>query len=200
MRAAVRARYGKEAGFTAVEMVIAMLILGIIMAPLLSSYVLGIGTVAQSNATTNDSADTQNLASFFVNDVASAYRVSTASGCGSGTVVKFELGKSGSNASPFYVAYGATEDASAEASQHITPIYNLTRYTCDSSGSTINSTLTASELTSPPTLACAGLNVANCDSTSRKPTLVSLAVTEWGRSQTDTTYSFTISGTRRVTE
>jgi prepilin-type N-terminal cleavage/methylation domain-containing protein len=195
----LRARYEQDAGFTAVEMVIAMLILGIIIVPLLSSYVLGIGTVAQSNATTNDSADTQNLSSFFVNDVASAYRASTAGGCGSDTVVKFELGKAGSNASPFYVAYGATEDGGAEASQHISPIYNLTRYTCDASGATVDSTLVASELTSPPTLTCAGLSVANCDATSRKPTLVSLAVTEWGRNQADTTYSFTISGTRRVT-
>ena len=196
---ALRARLATNDGFTAVEMVIAMLILGIIIVPLLSSFVLGIGTVAQSNATTNDSADTQNLASFFTNDVASAYRVSTASGCGSDTVLKFELGASGSNANPFYVAYGATRDTAAEANQHITPIFVLTRYTCDSSGVTVASTIMASELTSAPTLACAGLIVANCDTASRKPTLVSFTVTEWGRNQTDTTYSFTISGTRRVT-
>ena len=196
---ALRDRFAGEDGFTAIEMVIAMLILGIILAPLLSSYVLGIGTVAQSNATTNDSADTQNLSSFFVNDVASAYRVSTASGCGSDTIVKFELGKALSNADPFYVAYGATRDTTAETNQNITPIYVLTRYTCNSSRGIPNSTIVASELTSAPTLACAGLSVANCDTTSRRPTLVSLTVTEWGRNQTDTTYSFTISGTRRVT-
>ena len=196
---AMRVRHRNEDGFTVLEMVFAMLILGIILVPLLSSFVLGIGTVAQSNATTNDSADAQNLSSFFTNDVASAYRASTAAGCGSNTVVKFELGASASGASPFYVAYGATEDAGAEASQNITPIYNLTRYTCDSSGGTLTANQVATEMTGVPVLACAGLNVANCDSTSRKPTLVSLTVIEWGRNQTDPTYTFTISGTRRVT-
>ena len=196
----LRAR-GDDSGLTLVELVLSMMIMGIILLPLSSSFVLGIGTTAQSNATTNDSSDTQNLSSFFVNDVASAYRVSTSPTppCGSGTVVKFEMGASGSGANPFYVAYGANEDGSLEDSQHITPIYVLTRYTCNSSGTTIDSAQVATAMTGPPTLACAGLSVANCDTTSRKPTLVSLTVTEWGRNQTDTTYSFTISGTRRVT-
>jgi len=196
----VRGPRCNDEGLTLVELVISMLILGIILLPRSSSFVLGIGTTAQSNATTNDSSDTQNLAAFFTNDVASAYRVSTAGGCGAGTLLKFELGASTSSANPFFVAYGANEDASLEDSTNIHPVYVLTRYTCTSLGDVIDSVQMASALTTgTPPIACAGLSVPNCDTTSRKPTLVSLTVTEWGRNQTDSTYTFTISGTRRVT-
>lgn len=192
-----------EDGFTLIEILISILVLGIIIGPLVSAYVLGIGTVAESNATTTSSADDQSLSAFFTNDVASAYRVSTTNNCGPGapnvTVVQMEFGKTGSGASPFYVAYIAAEDTTAETSQNISPIYTLTRYTCDDHGATINSTQMASQMASVPVLACTGLTVATCDGTSRAPTLVSLSMTEYGRRQSDATYSFTISGTRRVT-
>jgi len=187
-----------DAGFTLVELVIAMLILGIIMGPLVSAYVLGIGTVAQSNARTTGSSDAQNIAGFFVNDVASAYRVSTAGGCGSDTIVKFRLGSDTSNASPLFIAYGAASDPAAAADQHLSQVWALTRYACDSTGTILTSTVLSNEMTGAPVL-CASLEQVTCASVSSQSPLVTLQVTEWGQNTTDDTYQFSVSGTRRVT-
>src|SRR5438132_11043753 len=118
-----RASLRNDGGFTAIEMVVSILILGIIVGPILSAYILGVGTTTQSNASSASSSNAQNVSDLFASDVASADKVSLATGCGNETeVALFDLG---GGASPRYVSYVANEDVAAETPA-TTPAYTLT--------------------------------------------------------------------------
>src|SRR5438270_13768050 len=62
-------------GFTLLELVIAVLILGIITLPLLSAFVLNLGATAEANQRTQDNSDAQLLSQSFERDVAAAENI-----------------------------------------------------------------------------------------------------------------------------
>lgn len=184
-------------GFTAIEIVIAVLILGIIIAPLLSSYVLGLTTTTSANATTSNSSDAQNLSAFFSSDVASAEKASIATGCGTGggatEVLLLDLG---TGATPRYISYTAEADASEAARLGVPQALVLNRVACDASNTSTQSTPVAQSMSQLPTLTCAP---AACSAATSEPRTITLDVSEWGGKSSDEKYTFQISGLRRVT-
>jgi prepilin-type N-terminal cleavage/methylation domain-containing protein len=188
------AKLRSDRGFTAVELIISLVILGIIMTPLVSSYILGVGTVATSNASTTGTIDAQNLNGFFAGDVASAQAAKISPLCGTGTnVLLLDLG---SGASPRYVAYNYSEDSTAEAQQNLHPIYTLSRQTCDSVGISSSNLIVLNDMKTIPSPTC---TPNACGSANSTPASISISITEWGRLASDPVYLFTVSGARRVT-
>ena len=201
----------RDAGFTLMEMLIAITILGVITVPLVSAFALGLGQTRSSNQTVTNSADAQLLASFFPSDIASAANVNTTGSCGSGplatTVIQLD---NGVGATPRFVAYVATESADSEAQLHLgapNAAYHLDRIACDALSATISDTLVANSLsavpsftTVPPSLTCVpavGGAASDCATTPNARS-VSVTLAEWEANSSDPKYQFTITGTRRA--
>jgi prepilin-type N-terminal cleavage/methylation domain-containing protein len=190
------AKLRSDAGFTALELVISMVILGIIITPLVSSYILGIGTAATSNVSTTGSIDAINLSGFFASDVASAQSASTSTGCGnSGTILRLDMGTS---AVPRFVTYSVALDPTLQAQTHLSPVYTMSRITCDAAGTVSSTNVVLNALKSPPTPACPTA-ASPCTGAATQPSSISLTITEWGRASTDPVYQFTVTGSRRIT-
>src|SRR2546430_1546620 len=121
----LRARCAGDGGFTLIEVVIVMIILGIIIAPLASAFYLGIGTATTSGQDVGNSADAQVLSAFFADDVASANAVSTDAACGgNNTVIQFRWQD---GTLERRVAYTVSADSGAAGSLHVASAYQLTR-------------------------------------------------------------------------
>ena len=177
-----------EEGLTLIELIISILILGIIMAPLFSSMVIGLASTEQASQLTANSTDQQVVASFFVNDVQSAADVSTTSTCGgAGAVVQFHWVDpvDGKDKVAAYVRTATSE---------------LQRVYCENGVSVKTSQLVGALGATGPTVECDGAacSTANPGST---PRAVSMTVTETGSTSSASreTYSFTVAATRRTT-
>ena len=80
---------GGEGGFTLVELITAIAILGIIAAPLAMSFITGLRIIGRADERLGDSRSALITASYFANDVSSANAVKLNDGtaCGGGTAV-----------------------------------------------------------------------------------------------------------------
>src|SRR3954468_9946957 len=164
---------------------IAIILLGIILAPLVTSFTLGLGTAAQSQQDLTNSTDMQAFTSFFTDDVGSADTVTTGTtACGgAGTVASLNWVD---GAPTHAVAYVASEDTTAEAELHRTPVYRINRIDC--LNGTMRGSLTVAR-------SVAAVPVAQCDSApcpaSATPQRVSVTVEEYGAKVADSHLSFT---------
>ncbi|MFL6238894.1 MAG: prepilin-type N-terminal cleavage/methylation domain-containing protein [Actinomycetes bacterium] len=183
-------------GFTMLELIIAMMIMGIILAPLASAFFLAVGTTKTSAQTVKDSADAQLLSSFFADDVASSDTVSRLTGCGgANTVVQFHWVDGAIDRT---VAYAWTRDPATEAELNVTPVYRLSRIACTVPGQS-TPTVVLRTLSTPPVLRC---DNAACPASGSKPSSVTLQADEYGvqaeGQPADPHYVFTVQGSRRV--
>lgn len=185
-----------QAGFTLIELVISMLILGMIIAPLASAFTLNFQTTTEAKQRVSNSADAQLLTSFFSDDVASSEKVdTTAAGCAGGSPT-LELPR----ADGTLIDYLVTPNTDAQTELNVSPVYQITRVSCASAGGAPTNTLILStSLRAQPTLKC---DSATCAAGSSKPLIVTLDVDDIGRPATDPSqdYQFTVTGTRRVTQ
>lgn len=207
-----RARLQDSDGFTLIEMVISILILGVIMAPLTASYVLGLGTATSTAQAISNSTDAEAVATYLTPDVASANTVSpadmtvgqTCSGGGT-TILQFASKDLSVTGTPptIYVSYVLVVDNSAASALHLPSgsVDRLDRVTCDSSGTQTGS------LTLARTLQAAPQPAPTCDDTAcsnnSKPQKVSLSLTEYEYEKltppTPTApFTFTVTAARRV--
>jgi hypothetical protein len=193
MKVVIR-RLPPDTGFTTIELIISLLVLGLIVGPLTASFVLGIRTAQSVGGSETDSSDAQIAASYFEDDADSADTVSTAASCGGpNTVVQFDWID---GAVHRYAAYVYAPDASAAADLHVSTAYSLQRRYCEaSSGPVVQTLRLARALSLVPVAHCDGGSCAAAP----KPNTVTLDVTELPGRSTDLAYSFTLTGTRRVT-
>lgn len=184
-------------GMTIVELLIAMVILMLIMAPLATSFVLGLGTTRASELDAADSADAQLLSGFFDIDVASAQTVATASSatCGSGTGVLQLVWKDGT--ADRVVAYEVVTDSVRQTRLGVTPVYVLQRVTCsDTAGTVIDTQVVARTLATVPSVSC---DKSACSTTPRRVTLKATAyATQTPDAGTPGRYTFSVTATRKV--
>jgi prepilin-type N-terminal cleavage/methylation domain-containing protein len=183
-----------EDGMTLVELVVATLILGIIILPLGSSVILGLGRTEQAAQRTTNTADQQVLASYFVNDVQSAADVAVppaAPGCGvtDPLVVQFHWVDPVGTVNKNVVYTAPTTGPSAG---------ELVRVYCDSAGGTRTVTVIHA-LETVPSPKC---DAVACSAATPTPQVVSMQVVSRGTTGTDPsseTYTFNLSASRRTT-
>lgn len=189
----------RDEGFTLVELLLAISIMLVIIVPLASSFILGIGTANGGLQDTTNTVDAQILAGFFDTDVASAETASTSSSCGtSGTAVLGLLWHDGTKV--VTVAYRAVADAAKQAELNVTtPIDRLERVRCVDGVTADTTAVGRSVLHSPGAqLTCDG---GACASTT--PRDITLTVIEQTPQLADKNasgqYTIAVTGTRRVT-
>lgn len=186
----MRGHHRADEGFTLLEMVIVILILGVILAPLMSSFVLSLKTTKEAVQTTTTNADKQITSQFFGTDAASSEQVSTTSSCvnpGETPVAQFDWVDGTVHK---YVAYVLTPDTFGAS-----PAYQLQRNYCETPNTVISSAVLARSLATVPVLTCDG---GSCTG-NPKPATVRLALDQYGAAAGDPHVSFTVTGTRRVT-
>ena len=180
-------------GMTIIELLIAMMILTILIAPLATSFVIGLTTTQRTDQDVTNSADAQLLTLYFDSDVASSEQVTTSTACGgSGTVVQFEWNDGSSSQ---LAAYRTTRDAAAETALGAPSVYRLERVLCSAPGSVVSTHLLARSLSAVPGVLCDG---SPC-SASSTPRAVSLPLDQLGRTASDDRFTFTLTATRKVT-
>lgn len=192
----MRRRSGDE-GFTVIELIIAMLIMIILMVPLATAFVLGLGTTHGSERDATNSSDAQILAGFFDTDVSSAQTVGVTSGCGgAGTFLTLKWNDGGAAVE---AAYRAVADAARQAElQLAVPIYTAERVQCGGAGA--GTSVVARTLLAVPTVTCDGAPCSASTTTPRRVTLTGQesAVQLTDQSATDR-YSLGVTATRKVT-
>ena len=180
----MRARAGGESGFTLVELLIAVTVLGVIMTAIAAGFSVGLRTMNDTSDRLAGSNDAQHLAVSLVPDVASAtVAVAAADGAGiactgaSNPVLQLSDGTS------FNVVYGVRSVAGAST-------FQLERYVC-TAGAVTSTRVVARNLASltaaAPTRIPAGGTLAGA----------SLTLTE-KVTTTDAAYVFTVTGRRRT--
>jgi type II secretory pathway pseudopilin PulG len=183
-----------DEGMTMVELVVAVLVLGIIIVPISTSVIIGLATTQRAEQRTTDTTDQQVLASYFVNDIQSADTVSVGTaGCSQSNVV-LQLAWSDPNVGSSIaktVVYVKTADE------------QLQRVSCDSTGAT-KTVVTVHALGATPTVTCDGTVVACATALpGSKPRVVAMHVstigTKVGTGPSYETYDFDLSATRRAT-
>lgn len=200
-----------EDGFTLVEMVISILILGIILAPLLSSYVLGLGAATSTAQAVSNSSDAELVAGYFSADIAGATSVSPSDvtgTCGAGsTLIQTKSVDLAATGTPpvTYVSYVLTATTPASAlGLSAGSVDKLERVTCNAAGAeTGRQTLADTVKMTPPDAPVLLCDASTCTS-GQKPQTVSLTLTEFEFEKlvppTPTvSYTFTVNGERRVT-
>lgn len=187
----------RDAGMTVVELLIAIMILGIIMAPLATAFIIGLDTTRGSELDAGDSADAQLLAGFFDIDVSSAQTVTTSAfTCGSTTrVLQLTLRDSGVER---YVSYQAAQDTARAADLRLTPVYSLERVVCsDTAGTVTGRQVVARTLRAVPTVTCDG---GTCTSTPRRIRLEMVShATQTPDVGNPGRYTASVTATRKVT-
>lgn len=120
----------RDDGFTAIELIIAMMVMLIIIVPITSSFILGMRTTTGGLQDTTNSSDAQVLSAFFDTDVTSAESVATSGSCGgAGTVLQLGWTDGGV---PVVVAY-RTATASGDVQKTApVPVDALERVRCES--------------------------------------------------------------------
>jgi Tfp pilus assembly protein PilE len=210
-----RMRGSREAGFTAVELVISIVILGIIMVPLATSFVLSLGTTAEANQRTINSSDVQLVTTYFSTDVASSEGVavssplttstSAPSSCGEAGHVVMRLDWVGDSTTHRYVAYVVEPNDDPNSDLNNVSVFKLVRVYCENNGGAgpLLATATLSNtLSAEPQLQCDGspCPTGNAPAAiSPSPLQLSLTLVDYGRKSTDPKTSFTVQATRRVT-
>lgn len=187
-----------DAGFTLVELLLAMMVMLIIIVPISASFILGVKTASRSLQDTTNSADAQVLAGFFDTDVTSAESVATSSSCaGAGTVLSL---KWTDGSLPVEVAYRVTADSAMQAELN-TPaaIDRLDRVRCVS-GAIVDTNPVARSV-----LHSTGVTIS-CDDqpcTTSPPRRISLTAVEYTNQLADAgapaTYTIAVTATRKVT-
>lgn len=188
----------RDDGMTVIELLISMMILGIIMAPLATSFVLGLETTRGSELDAGDSADAQLLAGFWDGDVASAQTVGTSAfTCGTGTGVVQLRWNDG--AAVRVVAYRALTDPARQADLRLaTPLYVLERVVCsDDSGTVLDRQVLARALQGVPVVSC---DSSSCGPTPRRVRLTTVSyATQTPDLATPGRFTVDVTATRRVT-
>ncbi len=187
-----------ERGFTLVEMLVAVTILGVVMVPLSMAYTAGLRFLGRSDQRFNDSRSALISASYFASDVAGANVVvrNDTSACGGGTaIVSF-----GSSSATGGVAGAVNNEVSYVVDSSDATNRVLARKSCLNGGSAAKS-IAAVSLGSTPVVTCYGAGGV-VDSTCASPQWVKMVVTQKANSPspdnpTPTPYSFTLSGTLR---
>lgn len=188
-------RRAADAGTTLVEVLIAILVMTVIIVPLTGAFVLGLARSTASLQDAGNSADTQVLAAFFETDVAQALSVSTSTTCGTGPGRTVLLALTWTDGSAQTVSYVAEEDPEAATEAGASTAWRVERVAC---GTETSRHVVVTQAKQMPAASCDG---GAC--TSSSPRRVSLTVSQLARQitgdQTDGSFSYTITGTRRVT-
>lgn len=186
----------RDDGLTLIELLVSMAVLLIIMAPLVTAFVVGLGTTRATEQDAGNSADAQLLASFLDVDVASAETVSTTTTCGGAAGVLQLRWTDGATSRT--VVYRAVTNAARQARLQLpTAVYDLKRELCTSSTTPISSQVIARTLSSVPVVTCDGSGT--CSATPRR---VSLKATAYSTQISDvgstSVYTFGVTASRRV--
>jgi prepilin-type N-terminal cleavage/methylation domain-containing protein len=193
-------RRESEQGFTLVELLLAVSILGIIMAPLSLGFITGLRFIGRSDERFTDSRSALISAAYFASDVATANAVTPndVAACGGGSaLVSF-------NSADANGAVGAVQnnEVSYVYDTAGAPSPRLLRKYCANAGAAVSS-VTAVSLASAPVVTC--YNAANAVNAScANARRVQLFVTQKAnKSSPDVPsplpYTFTLEGTRRPT-
>jgi prepilin-type N-terminal cleavage/methylation domain-containing protein len=174
----VTARSRDESGFTLVELLIAVVVLGVIVAGISAGFSLGLNTLNETSNRLAGSNDAQLLGTYLPPDVTSATEATTTGiACSGASNPQLEL----SDGPNFNVVYGVRTIAGG---------HQLERYDC-TSGSVGKTTVVARNL------AGASAVLATRIPASGTLTGASLTVTERTTPQESSAYVFTVTGTRR---
>ncbi|WP_427889874.1 PulJ/GspJ family protein [Kribbella sp. GL6] len=198
-------RRGEE-GFTLVEMLVAVVIIGIVMLPLANVLIGFLRTDGLASARMDESHDAQIAAAYWAQDVASvgirqSYDVGTRT---------FPLAQSVNVAFPCSLPAGSTTtvtlgwdelDANGNASAvrvaYVTSGRSLIRLRCDAGSLTSTATL-AHELDGVPTVACTGSGGTSCTGAgSAVPQKITLTFNVKDPSGKGQSYALTLTGQRR---
>ena len=196
-----RSECDHQHGFTLVELLVAVAILGIISAPLSIAVISGIRSLGKSDQKFNDSRSALISASYFANDVAGANTVvlNDTTACGGGTaIVSFD-----SSSATGGVAAPVNNEVSYVLDSSVSTNVVLSRRSCLNGGAATKSN--AAVLlgpTNPVVVTC--YNAANAlNATCTNPNWVKMVVTQKVNSPsngnpTPTAYVFTLEGTLRT--
>jgi prepilin-type N-terminal cleavage/methylation domain-containing protein len=189
---------GSEHGFTLVELLVAVTVLGIIAVPLSMSFITGARSLGRTDERFNDSRSALVGASYFASDVAGANSVvpGDTSACGGGTaLVSFDSADATDGAAP-----ASSLETSYFYDTSIATNYRLLRKACDT-GVLLTQSTAAISLGSQPVLTCYDAsNAVNASCATAH--WVKLVVTQkTNRPSVDipspVAYTFTLEGTRR---
>ncbi len=169
-----------EGGFTLVELMVAVAILGVVVVALASTFVVTARTATVTSQRFDESHDAQIASAYLANDVQSA-NVISATSCGSGGTLLLSFDYlSGARASYFFDA-GAKEV--------------VRRFCEDGSTPSANATLVHEAGSAAPTLACAPGPTCTPGSS---PNKVTIRFTEDSSDTGTSAYAFSLSGARRA--
>jgi prepilin-type N-terminal cleavage/methylation domain-containing protein len=202
-----RARRRDDRGFTLVELLVSIVILGIIAVPLANVVIDYLLNTASVSARLSESQDEQIAAAFWQQDVSST-GLRGAYDATSGT---FPLAQSVNVTFPCAEPGGSTQVATLTWNQYdtsgnptqITVAYvkqgtHLLRLQC--TGTTLNSTTTlARYVNGTPTLSCTGSGSGCTGSGANVPTTISLTMNVADQVSTGQPYTVTLTGQRRQT-
>lgn len=181
-------RRGDE-GFTLVELLVAIVLLGIVAGAITSALIVGLRTTDGTNERLTESHNAQMASTFFAHDVASAGHVSltdTACSGGATVVVRFawsEYTTAAGTAVPKVASYVVEQDAAGK---------RLVRRLCEGAGETLVGSVAVVHFplsVANPVVTCDAATPGTCPSPT--PATVTLSMAE------ASTYSYAVSGTRR---
>lgn len=184
-----------ESGFTLVELLIAVTVLGIIIVALGAGFSVGLRSLDDTSNRLSGSTDAQQLGVYLLPDVQSASTVvASSTGAGiactgaSNPVLQLTDGAS------FNVVYGVRTVTSGSLADATHPAYFLERYVCtggsvqSASTKVVSRTLASATAAAPVRIPATGTLTG-----------AALTVTEKTTTNDTTPYVFTVSGRRRTT-
>lgn len=184
------ARLRRDDGVTLVELLVAIVVLGIIMVPLSSGLMNALLSDPITAQRTSNSVDAQLLASYFVTDVQSASTAETSgfTACSgvSGEILQIDRVDGSGAAHQVHYYYDHSVNPSV-----------LYRVDCQAGSPTSQPVKVLRGMSGAPTLK---FDNSVCPCGGQTPEVVSLTVTDAGTAVNATPYTFTLSATRRVTQ